>query len=328
MFGGWNPANINRSCTFELNGFNETVNGISTPTAGPLDNCIRNTASNASTLTVGDGDTSSSYGGTITDGGAGKTLALTKIGAGTLTLSGLNTYVGPTIVNGGTLALTVGALLTNSAVIIVASNAMLDVSGLSTTFTLAQMLGSQTLSNSAPGAILNGTNNCSAGTLSLVTDGVNPAFVQTNGTMTLSAATVILVNNTGATLAAGTYPLIAAAPTGNPGKVTGTVPSVVISGNGAAAATTLQINGAGGLDLVVASTTSNNPTTINFSFNGGSLTLTWPPDHLGWIVQSNSLDLGNPSNWYSILSSQTTTNFVVPINPATPPVYFRLRSPF
>ncbi len=103
LLGGWNSANANRSCTFELNGFNETVNGINTPVAGPSDNFIQNTATGASTLTVGDANTSSTYSGTIKDGGAGKTLALTKIGTGTLTLNGANTYIGNTTISGGTL---------------------------------------------------------------------------------------------------------------------------------------------------------------------------------------------------------------------------------
>jgi autotransporter-associated beta strand protein len=52
---------------------------------------------------VGDANTTSTYGGTIRDGGAGKTLSLTKIGTGTLTLSGVNSYIGGTTVSAGTL---------------------------------------------------------------------------------------------------------------------------------------------------------------------------------------------------------------------------------
>jgi autotransporter-associated beta strand protein len=56
------------------------------------------------TLTVGDGDASGTFGGVIENGLTGATLALTKIGAGTQTLTGVNTYTGATTVNGGTLA--------------------------------------------------------------------------------------------------------------------------------------------------------------------------------------------------------------------------------
>ena len=125
---------------------------------------------------------------------------LAKLGTGTLTLTATNTYTGSTTISAGTLALSGGGLISNSASIVVASNAVFNVSGLSSPFTLG---GSQTLSNSAPGAIINGTNNCSAGTISLVYGGVNPSFILTNGGMTLSVFTIIKVNNTGTQLAAG-----------------------------------------------------------------------------------------------------------------------------
>ena len=67
---------------------------------------------------------------------------LTKSGAGTLTLSGANTYNGGTIINTGTLALGAGGSVTSTN-ILVASGAILDVSAIS--FTLG---GSQSLSGS------------------------------------------------------------------------------------------------------------------------------------------------------------------------------------
>ena len=208
--------------------------------------------------------------------------------------------------------------------ITVAGGARLDVSGLSSTFALGS---TRTLTNSSLGAVMNGANNCSAGILSLVTDGLNPSFIQTNGTMTISAGTVIRVNNTGAILSSGSYPLIASATTGNPGLVAGALPPVLVTGNGAVATTSLQFNGAGGLDLVVASTIATNSTNISFTVSNGTLTLTWPGDHLGWIAQSNSVNLANTNFWFDISGSQSDTNLVIPIGPANPNVFYRLRSP-
>ena len=63
---------------------------------------IENNNSSGATLTVSSASGTSSYGGVLQNGAAG-TLGLTKSGAGTLLLSGINTYSGATAVNGGTL---------------------------------------------------------------------------------------------------------------------------------------------------------------------------------------------------------------------------------
>ena len=103
---------------------------------------------------------------------------------------------------------------------------------------------------------------------------------------------------------------------------------MVVSGNGAAGTTSLQINGTGGLDLVVTNMISSNPTSIKFQLGGGILTLTWPGDHLGWLAQSNGLDLANSNYWFDMLGSQTATNLVIPVNPGAPKVFYRLRYPY
>jgi autotransporter-associated beta strand protein len=66
-------------------------------------------AATTSTLTLGTVDGSGSFGGALTNGAG--VLALTKIGTGTLTLTGLNTYSGNTLVSAGTLALADNAQL-------------------------------------------------------------------------------------------------------------------------------------------------------------------------------------------------------------------------
>ncbi|TAK95168.1 MAG: hypothetical protein EPO07_15725, partial [Verrucomicrobia bacterium] len=68
-----------------------------------------------------------------------------------------------------------------------------------------------------------------------------------------------------------------------------------------------------------------NSTNITFNLTGGTLALSWPPDHLGWTVQSNSVNIANTNSWFDIAGSQSATNLNITITPAQPQVFFRLR---
>jgi len=88
------------SATLDLNGFDTQIGSLKGggATGG---NVTNSSASIAATLTVGGDNTSpATFGGRI----LGPRLSLRKIGSGTLTLSGANTYSGSTIVSAGTLS--------------------------------------------------------------------------------------------------------------------------------------------------------------------------------------------------------------------------------
>jgi hypothetical protein len=78
--------------------------------------------------------------------------------------------------------------------------------------------------------------------------------------------------------------------------------------------------------------TPSTPTNLLYNVNGSTLTLSWPPSYLGWILQAqtNALNLGlqTASNaWFDVPGTAAvyTTNLqIITTNPA---VFFRLRHP-
>lgn len=94
------------SASLDLNGNNETVNGLVSAGAGARTFVQNNATGTAATLTLGAGNASGSFGGTIRNNTSGTgTVAVKKTGTGTQTLSGTNNYTGATIVQAGTLVM-------------------------------------------------------------------------------------------------------------------------------------------------------------------------------------------------------------------------------
>jgi len=88
----------------ELNGFSQSIGSLSSANnAGTAQ--VTNNSNTAATLTVGNDNTSTTFAGAISDTTGSNTgaLSLTKVGAGTLTLSNPNSYTGGTTINAGTL---------------------------------------------------------------------------------------------------------------------------------------------------------------------------------------------------------------------------------
>ena len=206
--------------------------------SGCISGHANNGSSAVSTLSVGLLNTSTLFSGAIVnnalndaitgnpDGAQNNVLALTKVGTGTLTLSGANTYTGNTTISAGTLALSGSGSIANTPNIIIAGGANFDVSGLSSTFALGS---GQTLTNISGTGIIAGNVNLNAGSLALnYTNGTPPLNV-TNGTLNFNG-NAVTVHVSGALLR-GTYKLIS---TNTGGFVSGTLPSTItVNGLGA-----------------------------------------------------------------------------------------------
>jgi autotransporter-associated beta strand protein len=94
---GAGKGDVSLTGTLDLYSFNDTINSLTG--AGTIDNS--NSAAGAATLTIGSNNAASTFSGLIKDSLG--TVAITKIGNGTLTLSGQNRYSGGTIISGGVL---------------------------------------------------------------------------------------------------------------------------------------------------------------------------------------------------------------------------------
>ena len=72
--------------------------------------------------------------------------------------------------------------------------------------------------------------------------------------------------------------------------------------------------------------TAINATNISASVSGKTLTIAWPTDHLGWILQAqtNGMSMGQ---WFDLPGSGTVNSVAIPIDPANPAVFYRQYQP-
>ena len=70
-------------------------------------------------------------------------------------------------------------------------------------------------------------------------------------------------------------------------------------------------------------------TVTNFSVASGFLTVVWPTNYLGWVlqVQTNALNTGLRTNWATIGNSVGTNRVIIPIDRSTSSIFYRLISP-
>ena len=86
----------------------------------------------------------------------------------------------------------------------------------------------------------------------------------------------------------------------------------------------------GTITLVAPPLVNLTPTNIIASFNAGTglLTLSWPSDHIGWHLQSqtNTLAAGLGTNWIEVTGANTTNQVSLPLDTTKGTVFFRMVS--
>jgi len=245
---------------------------------------------------------------------------LTKTGAGSATLAGVNSYNATTTVSEGTVL--VGGTLGGAGTVTVAAGAVLGGSGLIRAPVVVNAAG--TLSPGASIGTLTISNNLFLkGNLLMELNKSLPTsndFVIVSGTLTnLGVGTLTAVNLGTNALVPGDRFQLFNQPVLNGGAMT------LSSGGGVIWSNQLAVDGS----IEVVGTVNLMPTNLLASAIGNALELSWPADHTGWRLetQTNVLSAGLGTNWVAWPGSESKHTVTIPLGLTNPAVFFRLVYP-
>jgi len=296
VIGGTN--NLTLSGAFTLNG---------------NDNVTTNTITSRTVQVTNTGLTTIS--GVISDNSLG--YGFNKTGNGILALSTAETYTGPTIVGGGMLLVN-GSLGTASVTV---TNGLLGGTGTIACAVTATGGGVAPGNNGIGTLTINNTLTLQSGSSNVFE--VNKT-ASTHDQVTVTAVnyggTLYATNLSGALTTSDSFTIFSAGShTGNFSTITGS------PGAGMA----WSFNPTNGVLSVVSGGVATNPTNIIWTVvaNGGGgkdLQLSWPLDHLGWTLQTNSVGLRATDQWFAYPGSTSVTNESLTIDPTKTNVFYRL----
>jgi uncharacterized repeat protein (TIGR03803 family) len=69
---------------------------------------------------------------------------------------------------------------------------------------------------------------------------------------------------------------------------------------------------------------STTPTSLSLNLSANQLIISWPADHLGWRLQTNSIDISIAADWFDYPGSTTNTSETITIGLSQTNVFFRL----
>ena len=212
--------------------------------------------------------------------------------------------------------------------------------GVATYSTSALALGSHSLtaeySGSSDSLYLASTNSPALtqvvkwATTTAVASSLNPS---TNGNTVIFTAT-IKTNNATATAATGTMTFKSGGSAlGSPGVTNGVATFQTSGLPTGTSSITAEYSGdsaylasvSSALPQVVQSAGPTTLPTVSYSVNGTTLTLSWPADYLGWTLQGQTNAAGIGAGWGDIPGTALVTSTNLPVMPANPAVFYRLR---
>jgi fibronectin-binding autotransporter adhesin len=288
-----------------------------------LQGCTSAVATNLpTTYVIGGRNLDTTFAGTIFETIPTRTAAITKIGAGSFTLTGANTHTGPTLVNGGTL------FVNNTT-----------GSGTGTNYVVVNDGG--TLGGT--GFIFGPVTNYAGGTISPGSNGVgqltfrNNLFLSAGSAVNFDVGTAsdklvvsnsLVLNGTfnvssNAGFSFGTNTVMTYG-----GALSGTLPIVVAKPAGCSIL--VNTNTAGQIKLMVQ--TFVMPTISNVSLSGGKIVLSGKgsTNDFYYVMTTTNLSL-TTVDWTCLATNRFgldgTFNFTNAVNPALPQTFYRLQLP-
>ena len=249
-------------------------------------------------LVVGSLNNNTTFGGAIIDTGG-----LTKVGTGTLTLTGANTYTGPTTVSNGELI--VSTVFAGNGIFLVTNSATLGVTNLSATSALISNLVT------AAGSALEFQN---------VSSTTTPLVLASN--VTVGGSCTVKITGTNGLVAGGSYPLVSYA-----GTLSGTFANLQLQSPYGWRGTL--VNSGNQISLANVAVISTVPPQMSLTPNGQQLQLLWPQGNTGWRlqVQTNALNSGLGTNWVDVPPAVFTNQMTLPIVITNGSVFYRLVYP-